>query len=273
MPEISVQLITKGEQSLEDVLVSLARQKFKDYETVCVNSSRGQETSQLLRRFGVKEIIVDPETKHLQARYLAHLNSSGRYVLLLDSTRPLEENAMEVLINKYNNFPAVVIKEGSIGQGFWVKQADKLRFFSEILFPEVIDKDIAYILPRFFHSDVIDRAFNLLKEKIDDKLFKEIGYGEHHLIYEAAKICRNEIVITDEILLKHYEDRTAVSIFKKYKWYGKSQRTLNKLNFDSSVKKFMSHKRPFSKKLFIPMISTIPIRFLRVFSFLTGYLF
>jgi glycosyltransferase involved in cell wall biosynthesis len=267
-----VELITKGEQSLEAVLVSLARQKFRDYEIVCVNSSKYQETSQLLHKFGVKEIIVDPETRHLEARYLAHLNSSGQYMLLLDSTRPLEENTMELLINKYSNFPAVVIKEGSIGHGFWVNQADKLRSLSEILFSDFLDKNVAYILPRFFHAEVLDKAFNSLKEKIDDKLFKEIGYGEHHLIYEAAKLRRNEIVITDEILLRHFEDSSAKSIFRKYMWYGKSQKTLNKLELDTNAKSFRSHLRPYSSSMIIPSMKTIPIRSLRVFAFLLGYL-
>lgn len=272
MSEISVELITKGERSLEAVLVSLARQKFRDYETVCVNSSKNRETSQLLHRFGVKEIIVDPETKHLEARYLAHLNSSGRYVLLLDSTRPLEENAMELLMNKYINFPAVVIKEGSIGQGFWVNQAYKLRSLSEMLFSDVMDKKVAYILPRFFHAEVLDRAFNSLKEKIDDKLFKEISFGEHHLIFEAVSLKKNEITITDEILLKHFEDSSAKAIFSKYRWYGKSQKTLNKLNLDTNAKRFSSHTRPYSYRMVIPSLSTIPIRSLRVFAFLLGYL-
>lgn len=272
MPEIGIELITRGEQSLGKVLTSLSKQTFTSYEVVCVNSSLDPKTSQLLQEYSVKEIAISPETRHLKARYLAHTNSSGRYRLLLDSTRPLEENALETLVSKYEKFPAVCIREGSIGHGFWVNQADRLRFMSENLFLETVEQNVAYILPRYYYSEVLDRSFETLRKNIDDDLFDRISYGEHHLIYEAAALKKNEITMTDEILLKHFEDSSAKSIFRKYMWYGKSQKTLNKLNLDTKAKSFRSHVRPYSSSMIIPSMITIPIRSLRVFAFLLGYL-
>lgn len=272
MHEIGIELITRGEKSLQNVLISLADQKFNNFEITCVNSSSDQKTSDLLNEFGVNEIVVNPETRHLKARYLAHMNSSGRYRFLLDSTRPLEENALKVLVDKYGNFPAVCIREGSIGHGFWVSQADRLRLLSEKLFLDTVEQNVAYILPRFYHAEILDRSFQALRKSINDDIFNSISYGEHHLIYETAALKSNEITMTDEILLKHFEDSSAKAIFKKYRWYGKSQKTLNKLNLDTNAKKLRSHRRPYSFSMIIPSMTTLPIRSLRVFAFLLGYL-
>ena len=272
MPDIGIELITRGEQSLGEVLISVFRQKFTSYQVTCVNASVDPKTSQLLKEYGVKEIVVSPETRALKARYLAHSNSSGRYRLLIDSTRPLEENTLEILINRYEKFPAVCIREGAIGHGFWVSQADRLRFMSEKLFLQTVEQNVAYILPRYYYTEVLDKSFQTLRKHIDDDLFDRISYGEHHLIYEAAALKKNEIAMTDEILIKHFEDTSTKSIFKKYMWYGKSQKTLNKLELDTNAKSFRSHLRPYSSSMIIPSMKTIPIRSLRVFAFLLGYL-
>ena len=272
MQEIGIELITRGEQSLEKVLISLSKQSFTGYDVTCVNSSLDPKISQLLQEYGVKEIAVNPETRHLKARYLAHINSSGRYRLLLDSTRPLEEKALETLISKYKKFPAVCIREGSIGHGLWVSQADRLRSLSENLFIKTLGENVAYILPRYYYSEILDKSFETLRKNIDNDLFDRISYGEHHLIYEAAALTKNEITMTDEILLKHFEDSSSKSIFRKYMWYGKSQKTLNNLNLDTKAKSFRSHVRPYSSSMIIQSMTTIPIRSLRVFAFLLGYL-
>ncbi len=272
MAEIGIEMITRGETTLEDVLVSLSVQSFKDFMIACVNSSGKDDISETLRKYGVKEIAVDPSTNFLEARYIAHINASGKYRLLLDSTRPLDGKALEILISNYKSFPAVCLREGSIGNGFWVCQADRLRLLSEASFKETAGKNVAYILPRFYHENVLDRSFLFLKENIDEKLFVRIGYGEHHLIYETANLKENEICITKEILMTHYEDTTARDIIKKYMRYGRSQRTLDKLDFTASAKKLASHKRPLSLRTLIPSIVTIPIRFLRISAFLLGYL-
>lgn len=272
MPDIGIELITRGEQSLGKVLTSVSRQSFTSYGVTCVNSSVDPKTSQLLQEYGVKEITASPETRALKARYLAHTNSTGSYRLLLDSTRPLEENALEILINRYEKFLAVCIREGSIGHGFWVSQADRLRSMSEKLFLQTVEQNVAYILPRYYSAEVLDRSFESLRKHIDEDLFDRISYGEHHLIYEAAALKKDEITMTDEILLKHFEDSSAKSIFRKYMWYGKSQKTLNKLNLDTNAKSFRSHIRPYSSGMIIPSLTTIPIRSLRIFAFLLGYI-
>ncbi len=270
MVKVSIELITKGEDTLKIVLESIKSQTFKNFEIICANSSEKIETSRLLRTYNVKEIKAI-NAKHLLGRYLSNSIAEGEYRLILDSTRPLESNALEILVSKYLKYSAVCIKEGSIGNTFWINQANKLKILSEKSFNKLQPKKVAYILPRFYYGKVLDNAFKFLKNNIDNELFNEISYGEHHLIYEAAKLDDKEIILTDEILIKHYEDKSVASIIKKYKWYGKSQKTLNKINFNNNAKKMKSHVRPLMFNIY--EIETIPIRFVRICAFLYGYLF
>ena len=270
MVMVSIELITKGEDTLIDVLESIKNQTFNDYEIICTNSAKNIDTSELLKKYNVKEIKTEELPALLAARYLSNLYATGEYRLILDSTRPLKNNALEILTTKYNSYSAVCIKEGSVGKGFWVNQANILKILSEGSFSKLNSKNVAYLLPRFYKSNILNYSFKFLKENIDKTLFSEISYGEHHLIYDAAKLKNEDIALTDEILLDHYEDSSLSLIIKKYKWYGKSQRTLNKINFNNKAKTFKSHVRPFSFNLY--EIETIPIRFIRVISFLYGYL-
>lgn len=273
MPTIGVELITKGEGSLESVLKSIVNQSIGDYTITCVNSSQDLSVSSLLTKYGVREIKVKASTRHLEARYLSHINCEGKFRLVLDSTRPLEPKAFETLIDKYTSYKATCIREGSIGEGFWANQADKLRRLSDLSFNQVSNKNVGYILPRFYEAGVLDSSFKFIVENINTELFKEISYGEHHLIYEAAKLTQNDIALTGEVLLKHYEDHSAISIFRKYKWYGKSQKTLNRVTFENNAQKLTSHKRPLTKENFLPGLETAPIRTLRIIAFMIGYLF
>uniref|UniRef100_UPI0037171B2A hypothetical protein n=1 Tax=Acidiplasma aeolicum TaxID=507754 RepID=UPI0037171B2A len=182
---ITIELITRGEKTTENVLRSISSQTFNSFDVVCVNSSGIKEISKLLSDYGVKEITANESTQLLQARYLANLNSpKNPYTMILDSTRTLEPNALEVLMSKYSKFSAVCVREGSEGQGFWVEQAKKLKLLSENSYEKVKNNFVAYLLPRFYKSNVLDNSFNFLKSNIPEELFVQIGYGEHNLIFE-----------------------------------------------------------------------------------------
>ncbi|EQD27815.1 glycosyl transferase family protein, partial [mine drainage metagenome] len=91
MVQVSIEMITKGETTTKRVLKSISEQTFRDYDVTCVNSSDNPMITELLKEYGVNEVRVKSHTKALEARYLAHTNSSGKFRLLLDSSRPLEE--------------------------------------------------------------------------------------------------------------------------------------------------------------------------------------
>ena len=265
---ISIELISRGEPYLKETLESIRKQNFSNYEVVCADSSGKRDIESLLDNYGCKTVILPEHTPFLAARYQSHLHSKGEFCLILDSTRPLRENALKILSEKYSIYDMTIIKENSIGQGFWVEQARKLTEISISEFKRLNGETLAFLLPRFYRREVLDHAFNRIRKNFGD-LFDKIGYGEHHLIFEEGRKVGKSLGLTDDWLINHFEDDSLIKILKKYHRYGKSQRVL-KLIENTETKYFSRHMR---KNIEIrERISTSPISIARSLPFLIGYL-
>ena len=253
---------------MKSVLESIRNQTYKNYEVVCVNSSKDKNNKQLLLDYGCKVIEVPKETGHLKARYLAHEKSIGDKSLILDSTRPLKENALSILNNKYSESDMVILREDSLGNGFWVDQARKVKTISEMQGERLVNETLAFLLPRFYNSFLLTQAFENIHNNIN-VYFNKISYGEHHLIFEACKKLSGKVMLSNEILLSHYEDDSLLSIVRKYYRYGQMQKILKNLP-ESAVNRFSTHIR---KGISIrSRLQTIPINAARGIPFILGYL-
>ncbi len=266
---ISIEIISRGEISIKNVLESIKKQTYKNYEVVCVDSSEDKNNKQALLDYGCKVIEVPKETGHLKARYLAHQKSIGDKSLILDSTRPLKENALCILNNKYSECDMVILREDSLGNGFWVDQARKMKAISEMQENRIMNETLAFLLPRFYNSFLLKQAFENIHNNLNE-YFDKISYGEHHLIFEACKKLSTNVMLSNETLLSHYEDDSFLSIVRKYYRYGRMQKTLKKLP-ESAVNSFSSHIR---KGVSIKSrLETMPINAARGIPFIIGYFF
>ena len=211
-------------------------------------------------------------TKALEARILAHENSHCEFSLLFDSTRLLTKGALSHIMSEYSSRDMVCLREGSLGDGFWVQQASMLRQLSENQADKAINKISAYILPRFYRSSLLDKAFDFIRRNLPIQLLKEISYGEHHLIFESAYRFSKDITLSNTILVEHFEDSNLATIFGKYRWYGLSQRSLYNIPFDSNVKKLGSHVREDISQNIALYVKSAPLNIVRSIAFFFGYL-
>lgn len=264
---ISIEIISKGEEYLYQVLNSITDQTIKDYEVIIADSSGNLDLNNY-KQYNFKIINLPLNTPALKARYEAHKFSTGEYSLILDSTRPLTNNALELLLKNYNVYDMVIIREGSIGKGFWVNQAKLLKEISENQVYRLKNENLAFLLPRFYNSKILTQGFEYLKQETG-QLFDKIGYGEHHLIFESCRKFSNNIGITSEILLNHFEDDSLFYIIKKYYYYGRSQKILNNV-VNSDAKKINSHIR--KNVSLIKRIKVLPITLARGIPFAIGYI-
>lgn len=265
---ISIELISKGEYSLKEVLESIEKQNFNDYEIICADSSGNSSVENVLREFNCKIINLPKDTGHLKARYFAHKHAAGDKSLILDSTRPLMDNALSIIYQKYYNHDMLIIKEGSLGEGFWVNQANLLKEISELQVNRIEKENLAFLLPRFYNTKMLTTAFENIKTNTGE-LFNKISYGEHHLIFEECKKISSDIVISDERLISHNEDDNIKKILKKYYFYGKSQKVLKKLK-NSDTNNLSLHRR---KNIdFITRMKILPIDMVRSIPFILGYM-
>lgn len=264
---ISIELISKGEPVLLNTLDSIFGQDYDDFEVVCVDSSNNVDIWDYSKEHNVKLVKVPIGTRALRARYEAHAHSIGELSLLLDSTRPLKANVLKELAEKFHKFDMTIIKEDSIGHGFWVSQSAKIKEISEKQAIKPGRLTPAFLLPRLYKSAILTDAFHDIKGHTE-ALFDQISYGEHQLIFEYCRKYATDLGMTQRSLLSHYEDASLTKIIKKYHWYGKSQKTLDHLkNADAS--RLISHIR--RNVSFSDRISTLPITIARSVPFLFGY--
>lgn len=251
-----------------NTLDSLFMQDYDDYEVICVDSSEDWLVADYAKEHDLFLVSLPNDTKHLRARYEAHLHSKGELSLLLDSTRPLKRNALRELADKFCSYDMTIIKEDSIGQGFWVNQSRKIKVISERQLIQIQNVTPAFLLPRLYNSILLTAAFKDVKS-LAGHLFSEISYGEHHLIFESCRKYSQNVGITTESLLSHYEDNTLMKIIRKYHWYGKSQRILNTLE-KTDASKLSSHIR--KDVNLSDRVCTLPLTVARGIPFMLGYL-
>ena len=231
---ISIEIPVLHGKYLTEVFESIRIQTFQDYEVVVVNSSQTSEVTDLIKQYGFKE--VRENVRLLKARYLAHKESKGDYELLLDETRVLRKDALELLSSLSHDM--VIIGEEEIGDSIWVKLAnlDKENIM-ECNTPEAIK---GFALPRLFKKEILDLAFGKLRENLGEK-FDEVVFPDHELIYYEASKVSNDVFVLKEKLIRHYGDTKLLDIIRKYYRYGKTLKVLKGTTYSEFTK--ISRKR------------------------------
>ena len=271
MVDFSIEYISNGEKSLKYSLESIMGQSYNSFEIVCANSSNLLASSKLLEDYSVKYVNAGP-VRHLRGRELSHKLAKGKYSLIMDSTRVLDEYTLDILSEYASKFDIIAIKEGSLGSGFWVNQARTYKSETErnTKADTVKEKFPSYVLPRLYNSILLGKVFNSIRNKIPDKVFDQVGYGEHHIIsQEALSLTNSFYYYKEKELIKHFEDASLRSIYKKYKNYGRDQVILRSITpyYASSL---FSHRRTLSISQIKTNISCLPLISLRTFSFFVG---
>lgn len=211
------------------MLESIRTQTYQDFEVIVVNS--GDELiSDLIREYGFKE--VREKVNLLNARYLAHKNSSGEKALVLDETRVLRKDTLEILSEIEHDM--IIVGEAEVGNSsLWIRLAqldkDNLINCNE---PDAVK---GFLLPRAFNSELLTKTFELLRDKLGDK-FDKVLYPDHELIYFTSRMFSNKLHVIRDSLIFHYGDETFLSIIRKYYRYGRSLRILKGTEFQILTK-------------------------------------
>ncbi|MEM0136686.1 MAG: glycosyltransferase family 2 protein [Thermoplasmatales archaeon] len=272
MPFFSIELITRGEKTTEKTIESVLNQTERSFEIVVCNSSEDPATAKMLKGYGIEFIQEKPATKHLKARFTANTLSKGDFSLLLDSTRILDREALSVIRERVRSLDMLAVKEGTIGDGFWVRQAARYKKISESArnVESFVDRKSSFILPRVYRGSILKNAFKSIKNNTTDDIFERISYGEHHIIFEEAlKFSSNVGYYGDRELIFHFEDTKFKTIWKKYYYYGTTQIELNNLA-GYSASRLSSHVRLISAGQILNEIECFPYITARIIPFALG---
>ena len=99
--------IYNTENYLEQSIVSVLNQSYSDYELVCVDDGSTDNSAQILSAFAdkkeIKIIKHDCNKGLFCARKTGVQNTTGDYILFLDSDDWLEQNALKILAKELSN--------------------------------------------------------------------------------------------------------------------------------------------------------------------------
>ena len=220
MPKISIEIPVTWGNHLREQMEAIRNQTFQDYEISVASSLSQGANEDLLKEYGAKIIHCGPNI--LEKRYHAHIQASGEYSLLLDETRIPERQLLSKLQNMDDDM--IVIDERDIGNTFWVRMSNLDKKNS--LECNSFEADRGFVLPRYFKSFLLTKAFEQIRKKLDDTIFSSVLMEDHQLIYyEASKLSTSISKLKGEHLF-HYGDESLFSILKKYHKYGKGHKIL-----------------------------------------------
>jgi hypothetical protein len=273
MPLVSLQVITRGERELKDLMQSIKKQTVQDFEVVAVIPESDTWSNSLLRDSEAKVIQVPDQTRLLKARSIACYASTGLFSLAIDPKRLLKTNCLEELVRLGKNFDMVIVGEGSVGETYWahLSELDRKSVTSEASIQRAIREQIGTAVPRFFKTSLQQQAYKNLHKKIPQELAEQITAGDDQLLFCECYRLSQSVGVTREILLEHQEDSSLKAIFKKYRWYGETRALLRGLPDYPQVNNLSSRIRFGSGLTVTEWISIQPLYLLRGLSFLIGY--
>ena len=145
---ISVIVTTKNEQEvIENLLKSLKKQSFKQFEIIVVDNNSTDTTKQISDKYTKSVYNYGPERS--SQRNYGVKKSKGEYVLILDADMELTKDVLRSCAKKMKkdvSVGALIIPEKSFGKGFWAKcKAFERQFY-------VGDENIE--AARFFKKDL-----------------------------------------------------------------------------------------------------------------------
>jgi len=167
-------------EAVEECLRSIQGQDYPSYEVIIVDNFSNDDTLKMAREFGAK--IIRQKCNPAQARNIGVDNSTGRYVLFLDSDQVLSPKVIEDCVERGENekIGMVIIPEVFIGKGFLSScSATWKNCYEEVTRLYGDRRGIIYnLLPRFFLREEITRV---------GMLDNSLHWGEDYDLYRKLK--------------------------------------------------------------------------------------
>lgn len=132
--DFSIVITTKNEEkNIENLLISLKNQSFKNFEIIVVDNNSSDNTKNIALKYTDKVFDKGPERS--AQRNFGVSKSNGKYVLILDADMILESEVLQELNEqtKHNsNLKTITIKEEPVGNNFWSScKKLELEFYSQ----------------------------------------------------------------------------------------------------------------------------------------------
>lgn len=250
-------------------LEAIRNQTYKNIEINIVDGYSNDDTIRIAKEFGVNKILYY-KGYLLGARYQGVQASKGDYILILDSDQILEKTAIERAVDMAiaNNLGMLVLEENVYKKETFL---EKLFDMDRRLFNAVCDLDpyTGVILPRFFESKLLHRAY----ENIPKEIYSKTGGPDHAIVYlEAYQI--NPAVAVLPTAVRHIEPSSVRVLWRKfYRWGYTSVKAHDFGKYHTLMtRKERFRTGVFSKGMLLESLGSILLLVLKGLAFKFGYL-
>ena len=223
---VSIIIPTKdSEETIRTCLKSVGEQTYPNIEVIVVDSYSSDGTKEIAEKFDAR--IISTTDKLLGARYRGLKESSGEYILLLDSDQVLNNTTITRALNMIEEYDMLCLEEHSYKPESWIQYlfaADRRLIHN--LAKVHLDPLEGVLLARFYKRGVLEKAF----EAIPRELIPIVVAHDHAIIYyEAYRVTQNVGVLPNAVW--HIEPASLVELWKKNYRYGKTTKELINMGF------------------------------------------
>lgn len=178
MPLISIIVpVYNTEKYLKRCLDSIVNQTFKDIEIIIVNDCSEGNCKEIVAEYQKKDsrikYIEHNENKSLlQARKTGNIESSGKYIMHVDSDDEIDINTCKEIFNIIKDadydiihFGTKVISDFDTKDIEWALSTNRYNINSQFLFNEIIDKKIPHsIWGKVFNRNIIEKLIEYISD-------------------------------------------------------------------------------------------------------------
>lgn len=217
-PTVSVVVPTfNSERTLATCLRSVMEQETTEQiETIIADSESTDSTVKIAKSFGAR-VITTPR-RLLGARIIGLLESSGQFVLLLDSDQILDNTAISRASQLGYKNEMVILEEYSTDHGNLLQRLiSRERRLSRSMLAKHLRPETGILLPRFFRRKFLEEVISHIPEHLAEFV---VAY-DHAIIYSESFKLSTRIGIVPHAIY-HEELSTIPQLWRKNYRYGLS---------------------------------------------------
>lgn len=237
---ISIPTMNSG-QFIGRCLEAISSQTYKQIEINIIDGGSSDETVDIAKAHGVKEILTYSGGL-LGARELGARIAHGSIMVLLDSDQILASDAIKRAVNMLGDHDMLVLEEDVYSNETLI---EKLFHCDRILIHSVKDFSpyTGVMLPRVYKQQVLRDAFSAIPAQALEK----IGGQDHAIIYyEAWKVSQRVELVSAAV--KHIEPDNFMAIWRKFYRWGYTSKDARL----GEYKELLQKKERFRKGMFKP---------------------
>ncbi len=253
---------------LKNCLKAIKSQSYKKIEINIVDGGSQDNTIEIAKKFGIKEIIVCKGSL-MKARFEGAKKSHGKYVLILDSDQIISKNTIRSCVESINKkHDMVVLEEDVFSKKTFL---EKLFHLDRKLVHTAKDLDpyTSVILPRFFKKTLLLKAYN----NVPKHVIKKASLQDHAILYlETWKLSKHVGYVRNAV--KHMEPSTFKELWRKFYRWGYLSISVDSTMYDVFFKKrtMRFRKGMFQRKLMKESLGSMLLLCMKNIPYVSGIL-